>query len=303
MEERIRNRRLTPDEQKQEAKKLRKRKIKRTLGILFSRKSVCIGLAGVLIFLLIAVFAWVSPYDPNKTNAREIFVAPSSAHWLGTDNYGRDVLTRIAYGARVSLLVGVLAVFLACIVGVTLGLIAAYFGGWVDAVIMRIMETLMAIPRIMLSLALVTVIGRTITDLAIVLAIGTIPMYVRIVRGMTLRAKNSDYVKSVEIQGGKSFYVMFRHILPNVISPVIVMMMQNVGSTILMEAGLSYLGVGVEIPIASWGTMVAQGRTYLLAHPLLSIAPGGCVALLVIFMNLFGDGVRDALDPRLRGEV
>ena len=285
-------------------KQARRDRVRKFLKTMFGRKIVVIAAIGVIFFIFVAVFASVlTPYDPNETSPYEALQGPSSAHWLGTDDFGRDTLTRLFYGARVSLIVGVLAVMIACVIGVFLGLCAAYFGGVVDAVIMRFGEALMAIPTIMVSIALIVIIGSSITDLAIILAIPTIPSYIRMIRGQALSLKSSDYVKAAEIQGAKSLYVMLKHILPNSFSPIIVMMTQQVGTTILMESGLSYVGIGISIPIASWGTMVSNGKNYLINVPLLAIAPGVCVALLVICLNILGDGLRDALDPRLRGEV
>ncbi len=297
---------LNDEERKLEKKRLRREarreKYKRDLRIMFSRRIVVIGAIGLLIFILLAIFAGVlTPYDPNTSNYKAIFAPPSSEHLLGCDEFGRDLLTRLLYGARVSLIVGVLAVAIACVIGVTIGLCAAYFGGWIDLLIMRCMEAFSAIPRIMVSMALITIFGNTITDLAIVLGISTIPTYVRMTRATALSTKNSDYVQAAKMQGAKSGYVMFHHVLPNCISPIIIMLTRNVGSTILMEAGLSFLGVGITIPTASWGTMVSTGRNYLLSSPLLALAPSICVTLLVICLNSLGDGIRDALDPRLHG--
>ena len=285
-------------------KQSRRDRVRKALKTMFSRKIVVIAAIGLLLFILIAVFAPVlTPYDPNVTSPYEALQKPSKAHWLGTDDFGRDTLTRLMYGARVSLIVGVLAVFVAAIIGVFLGLCASYFGGVVDAVIMRLGEALMSIPTIMVSMALIVIIGNTIPDLAIILAIPTIPGYIRMIRGQALSLKNSDYVKNAELQGGKSLYIMLRHILPNAFSPIIVMMTQQVGQSILMESGLSYVGIGISIPIASWGTMVSNGKNYLITNPLLAIVPGICIALLVICLNILGDGLRDALDPRVRGEI
>lgn len=291
-------------ERKAIKKQLRKEKNKRFFKAMFSRRLVILGLVGFLFFLFIAVFADVlSPYDRDALDHTALLQGPSAAHWLGTDALGRDTLTRIMYGARVSIIVGVVAVAIACVVGVFLGLCTAYFGGWVDTVIMRLSEALMSVPHIMVSMALIAILGNTMMDLAIILSFSTIPMYIRMTRAMALGIKNSDYVKAAQIQGGGSLYIMFRHVLPNSISPIIILMMQNVGTTILMESGLSFLGIGITIPIPSWGTMVEAGRMYLMACPVLAISPGACVALLVISLNLLGDGIRDALDPRLRGEV
>jgi len=292
------------EEKKLIKKKIRSEKNKRLFRALFNRKLVVVGTIGLLLFIFLAVFAGVlTRYDPNATDAKAILENPSARHLLGTDQFGRDTLTRLLYGARVSLIIGVLAVAIACAIGVFLGLCAAYFGGVVDVIIMRVSEVLISIPRVMVSLALIAIMGNTMIDLAIILAISTIPTYIRMMRAMALSIRDGDYVKAAQIQGGGSFYIMLRHVLPNSLSPIIVMMMMNVGSTILMESGLSFLGIGITIPIASWGTMVNVGRNYLITNPILAIAPGLCVALLVICLNALGDGIRDAMDPRLRGEV
>lgn len=276
----------------------------RFIKVLFSRKIVIAAFIGVMIFIVCAVFAkWLSPCDPNATHPEAVLQNPSSSYWLGTDQFGRDTFSRLIYGARISLIIGVLAVSIACVVGVFLGLCAAYFGGWVDIVITRVCETISCIPSIMVSVALITILGHSISSLAVILSISTVPGYVRMMRGQALSAKQTDYVKSSEIHGASSLYSMFKHILPNTISPIIVLLTQQVGATILMESGLSYLGVGITIPTASWGTMVSNGKNYLFSNPVLALAPGLCVALLVICLNVLGDGIRDAMDPRLRGEL
>ena len=269
---------------------------------MFARRIVIVGFVIFSIFALMAIFAPViARYDPAAMDYTCMADKPSAAHWLGTDEFGRDIFARLVYGARISLVIGVVAVFLAAIVGITLGMIGGYFGGVLDTVIQRVMEALNAIPNVMLSLALIAVLGNTIWDLGIVLSFVTIPSYVRMTRSMTMSQKNSDSVKAAQMAGGSSLYVIFRHILPNIMSPNIIMIMSNVGTTILLESALSFLGVGISIPTPSWGTMVADGRAYLLSNPYISIVPGLCVALLVISLNLLGDGIRDAMDPRLRG--
>lgn len=278
-------------------------KIVRFFKTMFSRKIVVLGAVGLICFIIIAVFApKIARFDPTAMDSSVILQSPNSVHWLGTDNYGRDTFARIVYGARISLIIGVFAVALAAIIGIALGMIAGYFGGFIDIVIMRVMEAMMAIPSLMLSMALVAVIGNSITDLAIILAVTTVPTYVRMTRAMTLKVRTSDYVKAAQMTGVSNFAILINHILPNIISYNIVQMVSNVGSTILQESALSFLGVGISIPTPSWGTMVTEGRNYLLNNPMIAIVPGICVALLVISLNLLGDGVRDAIDPRLRGE-
>lgn len=277
---------------------------KKIIKTMFARKVAVFSAVVVVAFILMAVLAPViSPYDPNYADFAAFLQGPSSAHLLGTDNYGRDVLSRIIYGTRVSLIIGVLAVAIACAIGTFFGMVAGYFGGIVDDVITRIMEAVRAIPQIILAMALTAVFGSGIRNLAIILGISSMAGYVRMMRGQVLTIKQSDYIMAGKLQGNKDFRLMFKHILPNSISPIIVMMTQQVGSTILAEAGLSFLGLGISAPTASWGSMVSEGRMYLMQNPVFALTPGICVAVLVICLNMFGDGVRDALDPRLRGEV
>ena len=277
---------------------------KKTIKTLFARKVAMFSAVVVVLFILLAVFAPViAPYDPNYADFASFLQGPSGTHLLGTDNYGRDVLSRIIYGTRVSLIIGVLAVMIACVIGTFFGMVAGYFGGIVDDVISRLMEAIRAIPQIILAMALTAVFGSGIRNLAIILGISSMAGYVRMMRGQVLTIKEADYIMAGKLQGNKDFRLMFKHILPNSISPIIVMMTQQVGSTILSEAGLSFLGLGISAPTASWGSMVSEGRLFLIQNPVFALTPGICVAVLVICLNMFGDGVRDALDPRLRGEV
>ena len=274
------------------------------LRALFSRKITVVAAAVIAGFIFMAVFApIVAPYDPSATDFAAYLQGPSSAHLLGTDAYGRDVLSRIIYGTQVSLIIGLFAVCVACMVGTFLGMVSGYVGGVVDDLICRLNEAINSLPQIVLAMALTAVFGVSIPNLAIILGISSMSGYVRMMRGQVLQVKNSDYVTAARLQGCSALKIMFRHILPNALSPIIVMMTQNVGGTILAEAGLSFLGLGITSPTASWGTMVSEGKDFLLQDPILALVPGLCVALLVVFLNVLGDGVRDALDPRLRGEL
>ncbi len=277
---------------------------KKTIKTLFARKAAVFSAAVVALFILLAVFApLIAPYDPNYADFASFLQGPGRDHLLGTDNYGRDVLSRIIYGTRVSLIIGVLAVMIACVIGTFFGMVAGYFGGIIDDFISRITEAIRAVPQIILAMALTAVFGSGIRNLAVILGISSMAGYVRMMRGQVLTIKEADYIMAGKLQGNKDFRLMFRHILPNSISPIIVMMTQQVGSTILSEAGLSFLGLGISAPTASWGSMVSEGRLFLMQNPVFALTPGICVAVLVISLNMFGDGVRDALDPRLRGEV
>jgi len=279
-------------------------KLRKFFGAMFSRKIVIFAFVVVVVFIFTALFApLIAPYDPNFADFAAYLAKPSGAHLLGTDSYGRDVMSRIIFGARVSLIIGVLAVIIACAIGTFLGMVAGYFGGIVDDVINRMTEAIRAIPQVVLAMALTAVFGSGIKNLAIILGVSSMAGYVRMMRGQVLSIKQSDYIMAGKLQGNSNFQLMFKHILPNSISPIIVMMTQQVGTTILSEAGLSFLGLGISAPTASWGSMVSEGRLFLLQSPAFALAPGICVAILVICLNMLGDGVRDALDPRLRGEI
>lgn len=286
------------------AKAERKEKRKAFFRRLFSRKIVIFASIIVVFFIIVAIMAPIlAPCDPYEINFMEILSSPSLEHPLGTDNYGRDLLSRIMYGARISLIIGVVAVMIACAVGTLLGMVAAYFGGAVDAFIMRACEAVRAVPQTVFAMALIAVLGNGFWKLALILGVSNIPGYTRTMRAQSLSIKNSDYIVAAKLQGNRPLRLMYRHFLPNCISPIIVQMTQQVGATILAEAGLSFLGIGISIPLASWGCMVSDGKAYLLDSPLFALVPGLCVAVLVIGLNILGDGVRDALDPRLRGEL
>ena len=291
-------------ELQKELKEYKKEKFKKFLKVLFKRKMVLISAIGLALFICMAIFApIISPYDPNAQSLMDTLQGPSARYLLGTDNYGRDILSRIFYGARVSLVVGVAAVLVACAIGTFFGMVAGFFGGWVDDVINRISEAIRAIPQIVLAMSLCAVFGGGILNLSIILGISNIAVYIRMMRGQVLSIKQQDYIMAAKLQGNSSMGIMMKHILPNCISPIIVQMTLQVGQTILSEAGLSFLGLGISAPTASWGSIVSDGRMYLLQNPMFSLAPGVCIALLVVFLNTVGDGVRDALDPRMRGRL
>lgn len=291
-------------ELQKELKEYKKEKFRKFLKVLFKRKMVLISAIGLALFICMAIFApIISPYDPNAQSLMDTLQGPSARYLLGTDNYGRDILSRIFYGARVSLVVGVAAVLVACAIGTFFGMVAGFFGGWVDDVINRISEAIRAIPQIVLAMSLCAVFGGGILNLSIILGISNIAVYIRMMRGQVLSIKQQDYIMAAKLQGNSSMGIMMKHILPNCISPIIVQMTLQVGQTILSEAGLSFLGLGISAPTASWGSIVSDGRMYLLQNPMFSLAPGVCIALLVVFLNTVGDGVRDALDPRMRGRL
>lgn len=288
----------------EQAKQNKAKHRRQFIKTLFSRKIAIAAFVILILMILSALFAnFIAPYNPDEISIRERTQGPSAAHWLGTDEFGRDVLSRIIYGSRVSLVVGVLAVMIACVIGTSMGMVAGFFGGVVDDVISRVAEAIRVIPQVVLAIALCSVFGGGIVNVAIILGISNMTVYIRMMRSQVLSIKERDYIMAGKLQGNSSLRLMLRHILPNSISPIIVTMTQQIGGTILAEAGLSFLGLGISVPTASWGSLVSGGRDFLLTNPVYSLAPGICIALLVICLNTLGDGVRDALDPRLRGEV
>lgn len=285
-------------------KSVRRENLERFFRAMFARKIVIGCTVVVVLIIFTAIFAdFLAPYDPNEPDYYNMLSGPGGAHLLGTDALGRDVFSRLLYGARISLIVGVIAVMVACVIGAMLGLSAAYFGGVVDAVIMRTNEAIRCVPAVVLAMALISVFGNGVKNIAIILGVSTVPGYVLMIRAQALSVQNMDYVVSARLQGSSSIRLLLKHVLPNCLSPIIVMMTQSVGATILSEAGLSFLGIGISVPTASWGTMVSEGKNILLQNPLLGLIPGICVAILVISLNTMGDGIRDALDPRMRGEI
>jgi peptide/nickel transport system permease protein len=275
---------------------------RRFLRVFLNRGLVIFGLVIIVAFIISAALANViAPYDPNQSNLDARLLQPSWEHPLGTDNMGRDTLSRLIYGSRISLLVGVLVVGLAATVGMTLGLIAGYFGGWAEAIIMRSIDTLMSIPMILLALAIASMLGGGLKNVIIALAFGILPTYARLMCGQVLTVKESDYILAGHSIGAGHLHIMLRHVFPNCLPPLIVLITMVMGTTILAEAGLSFLGIGVMPPTPAWGSMVTDGREYLLENPMLSFAPGLAIMLVVFAFNMVGDGLRDALDPRLRG--
>lgn len=278
-----------------------KKQYRRFFRTLFSRKIMIAALGVVLFFLLCAVASpLMATHDPNEQNLAERFQGISAQHWLGTDQFGRDQYSRIVYGARVAYLVGILAVIVGAFFGCLIGLVSGYFGGWVDSLLMRLMEAQMSIPALILALALVAVLGRSVPMLIFLLGISSVPGFARMMRGQVMTIRETDYVAASRIRGNSSWFTMVRHVLPNCISPIIVVMTQSIGGSILAEAGLSFLGAGIVPPTPSWGSMVNAGYQNMQQSFLCAAAPGVAVILLVLAFNILGDGLRDALDPRIR---
>jgi len=272
--------------------------------VFFQRRIVILGLLVLLLLVFVAIFAaWLAPYSPYDQNMRGTLQQPNKAHLLGTDAIGRDTLSRLIYGTRTALIVGFTTVGIAVFAGILLGLIAGYFGGAINMIIMRIMDLLISFPMIILALFIAALLGGGIQNIIIALGIGSLPGYARVMHGLTLSIRENDYVMAERAMGSSNMRTMFSHILPNALPPMIVLITLQLGGIILAEAGLSYLGIGIKPPGAAWGAMVNDGYRYLLTNPMLSFAPGIAIMLVVFAFNLVGDGLRDALDPRLRGTL
>jgi peptide/nickel transport system permease protein len=277
---------------------------RRFARVFMGRGLVIFGFVIILILIITAIFApLLAPYDPKAPDLETRLAKPSAAHWLGSDSIGRDTLSRVIYGTRTSLLVGLIAIAIAASIGMTLGLIAGFYGGWVYAVIMRLVDAIMSFPMILLAMVISALLGGGIVNVIIALGVSMMPSYARLMSAQVLSFKQTDYVMAERSLGSSNLRIMFRHIAPNCLPPLIVLVTMMLGATILAEAGLSFLGVGIEPPTAAWGAMVSEGREYLLSDPILSIAPGGAIMLVVFAFNMIGDGLRDALDPRLRGII
>ena len=264
-----------------------------TAGLLLTVALIVIALAAPLL----------SPYDPNVQDTSRRLEAPSKQHLLGLDDLGRDVLSRIIFGARVSLRVGFSVVLIASIVGIALGAISGYFGGWADTIIMRTTDILLAFPGILLAIALVAVLGPSLNNVILALAVIGWVGYARLVRGQVLKVREMEYVTAAKALGAKSPRVILRHVLPNVINPVIVMATLGLAGAILSEAALSFLGLGVQPPTPSWGAMLTAGRRYLGLANHLAIFPGAAIMAAVMGLNFLGDGLIDALDPKYRKQM
>jgi peptide/nickel transport system permease protein len=268
---------------------------------LFKNFAFTTGLLLTVALVIVAIAApLLSPFDPDAQDTARRLEAPSHGHLLGLDDLGRDVLSRIIWGARVSLRVGFSVVILASIIGITLGSMAGYFGGWMDTVIMRITDILLAFPGILLAIAMVAVLGPSLNNVVLALVVIGWVGYARLVRGQVLKVREMEYVIAAKAMGARSPRVILRHVLPNVMNPMIVMATLGLAGTILSEAALSFLGLGVQPPTPSWGAMLTSGRRYLGIANHLSIWPGIAIMLAVMGLNFLGDGLIDALDPKYR---
>ena len=259
------------------------------------------GLAVFIAIVLMALFANVlAPYDPLAQGVGPANQGPTWKHWAGTDSFGRDMLSRIIYGARIALVVGIVAVLLAMVVGVALGLVAGYYGGWADAVIMRVMDGLFAFPVIILAIAMMAVMGFGVKNVIIAVAVAFIAPFARVTRADVLAVKEEPYIEAACLAGVSRPAIIARHVLPNVLAPIIVQAALRVSGAIITESGLSFLGLGPPPPTPVWGSMIAEGRNFIVMAPHISTIPGIALMVTIVGLNLLGDGLRDTLDPRLK---
>jgi peptide/nickel transport system permease protein len=265
------------------------------------RRSAIVGLVIVALFVLAALLApWLAPFDPIETSWSAIRKAPSAAHWFGTDDIGRDVLSRVIWGTRASLLAGVVAVSIALALGVPIGMTAGFVGGVVDALISRLTDAFLACPFLILAIALAAFLGPNLTNAMIAIGISATPIFVRLTRAQVINVKVEDYIEAARALGNRPLRIAWRHVLPNILAPVIVQATLAIAAAIIAEASLSFLGLGQQPPAPSWGSMLNTAKNYVDNAPWMAIWPGLAIFLLVLSFNLLGDGLRDALDPRQR---
>jgi peptide/nickel transport system permease protein len=263
------------------------------------RPAAVVGMVVVVLFVVMAAGApLLAPFDPNATSWSAIRKAPSALHWMGTDENGRDVLSRVLYGARASMLAGVLSALIAAAIGVPLGLIGGLAGGWTDTVIGRVTDAVLSVPFLILAIALAAFLGPSLQNAMIAIGVAAAPAFVRVARGAAIDIGTQDYVEAARAVGNPPWRVAVRHVLPNIVPPVLVQTTLAIAIAIVAEAGLSFLGLGQQPPAASWGSMLNSAQRFMTQAPWLALFPGLAVFLAVLAFNLMGDGLRDALDPR-----
>jgi peptide/nickel transport system permease protein len=265
-------------------------------------RAMFIGCILIIFFVVTAIFsAWLAPFDPFAQSIRQKLKPPGDPYWLGTDGYGRDILSRIIWGARISLSVGVVAVSIGAILGILVGLVSGFFGGSIDNLLMRIVDILLVLPTVLLALVIVAMLGPGIFNLMIAVGISNAPRFARLIRAEVLTVKKMVFVDAATALGASYIRLMLRHVLPNTLASILVLSTLRVAQAITTEASLSFLGLGVAPPTPTWGSMISDGRVYLRTSPWVAIVPGIMIMLIVMAFNLVGDGLRDILDPKLRG--
>jgi peptide/nickel transport system permease protein len=276
-------------------------RVKDFLSILIQNKAALVGAIIILIYIFMAMFApLLAPYSPYEIDLENKLTPPSSEHWMGTDDKGRDILSRILYGSRLSMGVGFAAVLFGAFFGIIFGLVAGYYGKWVDTIIMRMMDVMLAFPGILLALAIIAALGPSLINVTIAVGAFSVPLFARIVRGSTLEVKRLEYIDAIRSLGANDLTIITKHIFPNILSPIIVQGTLRLATAILSAAGLSFLGLGAQPPSPEWGTMLSSGRDFLFSAPYIALFPGLAISILVLGFNIFGDGLRDAFDPRMK---
>lgn len=271
----------------------------RALAAFLRNRAAVAGAVVVLAFVAVAVLApLLAPFDPLKTNFLLIRKAPSAAHWLGTDDLGRDILSRLLYGARASLLAGCISVGIALAIGVPVGLLSGYFGGWIDGILSRVVEALLSCPFLVLAIALGAFLGPSLGNAMIAIGLSAMPIFARLTRGQVLAVKAEDYIEGARAIGLPDRWIVLRYVLPNALAPIVVQATLAIAGAIIAEASLSFLGLGQQPPAPSWGSMLNTAKNFLDQAPWMSISPGAAIFAAVLGFNLLGDGLRDALDPR-----
>jgi len=264
-------------------------------------RAAMVGGLLILVFIIVALIGpYLTVYDPTKVDYSIKLLSPSSEHWLGTDHNGRDIFTRLIHGMSITLYIGFLSVLVGLVIGVPLGIIAGYYGRAIDSVIMRFIDILLAFPGILLAIALVSVLGGNINNVIIAVGIFSVPGFARIVRGSTMAVRKLEYIDAVRALGAGDLRIITLHILPNILSPIIVQATIRIAYAILIASGLSFLGLGAQPPTPEWGAMLSQGRSYMFDHPHVALYPGLAILTVVLAFNIFGDGLRDALDPKMK---
>lgn len=264
-------------------------------------KRALVGFWMVVAFVGLAAFApWIAPYDPIEQNMNVILQPPSAAHFFGTDEYGRDIFSRIMYGSQISLMIGIVGVMISVVLGVGLGTLSGYFGGRTDMFIMRIMDIFMAFPSFLLALAIVSVLGPGMINVMIAIGIFSVPTFARISRSAVIAVKNKEYIEAAKSMGASHSRIIIKHVIPNSVAPIIVLSTMRIATAILTASGLSFLGMGAQPPTPEWGAMLSTGREYLRTAPHVSTIPGLAIMFMVLAFNMLGDGLRDALDPKMK---
>lgn len=255
----------------------------------------------ILFFIIVSIVGpLLTTHDPLKVDYSLKLLKPSAEHWMGTDHNGRDIFTRLIHGMSITLYIGFLSVFVGVILGVPLGIVSGYYGKFFDSIIMRMVDVLLAFPGILLAIALVSVLGGSITNVIIAVGVFSVPGFARIVRGSTMAVKKLEYIEAIRALGASDLRIIFLHILPNILSPIIVQATIRIAIAILIASGLSFLGLGAKPPTPEWGAMLSAGRSYMFDHPHVALFPGLAIVVVVLAFNLFGDGLRDAFDPKLK---